>query len=254
MEKQNLEQIFGIVKMVVVVLQMFYQVYIFYYYNLINLYIHIHINVNDNIILVGGDVFEKAGVNLAVVFGKMPQSALRAATERGFDRAKIAAAADKALSSSPSSSSDSNSNSNTFLPSSSTSTSDDIPFFACGISSVIHPKNPHCPTMHFNYRYFETAGGVWWFGGGTDITPAYLDEEDMRHFHGVYKAICDKHDKQFYPKFKKWADEYYFIPHRGETRGLGGIFYDDLNDRDPNLLLDFARDGKFILLTFIYSN
>lgn len=187
-------------------------------------------------------MFEKAGVNLAVVFGKMPQSALRAATERGFDRAKIAAAADKAL--------NSNSDAESASTSTSSSTSDDIPFFACGISSVIHPKNPHCPTMHFNYRYFETAGGVWWFGGGTDITPSYLDEEDMRHFHGVYKAICDKHDKQFYPKFKKWADEYYFIPHRGETRGLGGIFYDDLNDRDPNLLLNFARDGKICRALF----
>lgn len=205
--------------------------------------------INDySLIDLGGDVFEKAGVNLAVVFGKMPQSALRAATERGFDRAKIAAAADKALSST-----DSNTNINTLTPSS-TSTSDDIPFFACGISSVIHPKNPHCPTMHFNYRYFETAGGVWWFGGGTDITPAYLDEEDMRHFHGVYKAICDKHDKQFYPKFKKWADEYYYIPHRGETRGLGGIFYDDLNDRDPNLLLNFARDGNYYSYYYHFLN
>jgi coproporphyrinogen III oxidase len=97
--------------------------------------------------------------------------------------------------------------------------------------------------MHFNYRYFETAGGVWWFGGGTDITPSYLDEADMKHFHGVYKAICDRHDLQFYPKFKRWADEYYYIPHRGETRGLGGIFYDDLNDRDPEELLAFAKDG-----------
>lgn len=179
---------------------------------------------------LGGKVFEKAGVNVAVVFGKMPQSALRAATERGFDRAKIAAASNAALSGI------------------SSSTSDDIPFFACGISSVIHPKNPHCPTMHFNYRYFETAGGVWWFGGGTDITPSYLDEEDMRHFHGVYKAVCDKHDPLFYPKFKKWADEYYYIPHRGETRGLGGIFYDDLNDREPEKLYEFAKDGKSSIL------
>jgi coproporphyrinogen III oxidase len=63
-----------------------------------------------------------------------------------------------------------------------------IPFFACGLSSVMHPKNPFAPTMHFNYRYFETDGGVWWFGGGTDITPSYLDESDMKHFHGTYKV------------------------------------------------------------------
>lgn len=107
----------------------------------------------------------------------------------------------------------------------------------------MHPKNPFCPTMHFNYRYFETDGGVWWFGGGTDITPAYLNEEDMKHFHGVYKDACDKHDPEFYTKFKKWADTYFYIPHRGETRGFGGIFFDDLNDRDPEKLFAFAKEG-----------
>ena len=77
--------------------------------------------------------------------------------------------------------------------------------FACGLSAVMHPRNPMAPTMHFNYRYFETDGGVWWFGGGTDITPAYLFEEDMAHFHGTYKKICDSHDPEYYAKFKKWA-------------------------------------------------
>lgn len=67
-----------------------------------------------------------------------------------------------------------------------------VPFFACGISSVMHPKNPFAPTMHFNYRYFETEGGLWWFGGGTDMTPSYINKEDARHFHGTYKAVCDK--------------------------------------------------------------
>ena len=118
---------------------------------------------------------------------------------------------------------------------------DKVPFFACGLSSVMHPKNPFAPTMHFNYRYFETDGGVWWFGGGTDITPSYLNEEDMKHFHGTFKNTCDKHDEEFYPKFKDWADRYFQIPHRGETRGLGGIFFDDLNDRDPEQLLAFAK-------------
>jgi coproporphyrinogen III oxidase len=96
--------------------------------------------------------------------------------------------------------------------------------------------------MHFNYRYFETEGGLWWFGGGADITPAYIDKADLKHFHGHLKATCDRHDRSFYPKFKKWADEYFVIAHRNETRGLGGIFYDDLNDRDPEKLLAFADD------------
>jgi len=164
-------------------------------------------------VLSGGKVFEKAGVNLSVVYGTMPQEALKAATERGVDRAKGMAPGER------------------------------IPFFACGLSSVMHPKNPFAPTMHFNYRYFETDGGIWWFGGGTDITPSYLNEDDMKHFHGTYKQVCDKHDPEFYPKFKKWADEYFFIAHRGETRGLGGIFFDDMNDREPEKLLAFATDG-----------
>ena len=163
-------------------------------------------------VLAGGKVFEKAGVNLSVVYGNMPQEALRAATERGVDRAK------------------------------GMKPGETVPFFACGLSSVMHPRNPFAPTMHFNYRYFETDGGVWWFGGGTDITPSYLDEADMKHFHGTYKNTCDKHDLEFYPKFKKWADDYFKIPHRGETRGLGGIFFDDMNDRDPEKLYEFAKD------------
>jgi coproporphyrinogen III oxidase len=164
-------------------------------------------------VLSGGKVFEKAGVNLSVVYGSMPQEALRAATERGVDRTKGMKPGER------------------------------VPFFACGLSSVMHPRNPFAPTMHFNYRYFETDGGIWWFGGGTDITPAYLDVDDMKHFHGTYKEACDKHDPTFYPKFKKWADEYFTIAHRGETRGLGGIFFDDLNDRDPEKLLAFAAEG-----------
>jgi len=161
-------------------------------------------------VLSGGKVFEKAGVNLSVVYGSMPQEALQAATERGVDRAKGMKPGER------------------------------VPFFACGLSSVMHPKNPFCPTMHFNYRYFETDGGVWWFGGGTDITPSYLDVDDMKHFHGTYKTACDKHDPEFYPRFKKQADKYFYIPHRDETRGLGGIFYDDMNDRDAEKLYDLA--------------
>eukprot|EP01041_Mallomonas_annulata_P000157 gene157-261_t len=163
-------------------------------------------------VLAGGKVFEKAGVNLSVVYGTMPKEALMAATERGVDRAQGMKPGEK------------------------------VPFFACGLSSVMHPKNPHCPTMHFNYRYFETDGGAWWFGGGTDITPSYLVEEDMKHFHGTYKTTCDKHDPEFYARFKKQADSYFLIAHRGETRGLGGIFYDDMNDREPEKLFALAND------------
>ena len=102
--------------------------------------------------------------------------------------------------------------------------------------------------MHFNYRYFETdewrgVPGQWWFGGGTDITPSYLYKEDMEHFHGAYKAVCDAHDPAFYPKFKNWCDDYFLIKHRGERRGLGGIFFDDLNDRAPEELLKFSTQA-----------
>lgn len=127
--------------------------------------------------------------------------------------------------------------------------------------------------MHFNYRYFETDNGEhWWFGksfkklsicvyirlrlwqpkprfppplpgGGTDITPSYIDGDDMKHFHGVYKSVCDRHDPEYYAKFKVWADDYFLIKHRGERRGLGGIFFDDLNDRDPEKIFDFCHDA-----------
>jgi len=100
------------------------------------------------------------------------------------------------------------------------------------------------PTAHANYRYFErgdgSVPGSWWFGGGADLTPSYLFEEDARHFHQTHKDACDSFDPSFYPRFKKWCDEYFFIKHRGETRGVGGIFFDDLHDRDSDTLLSFA--------------
>jgi len=106
-------------------------------------------------------------------------------------------------------------------------------FFATGISIVLHPKSPMVPTVHANLRYFEQAGSDAWFGGGTDLTPYYLYEEDVVHFHKMLKRACDQHDPEFYPKFKKWCDEYFFIKHRGETRGVGGVFFDYLRgDRE----------------------
>ncbi|MDJ0647830.1 MAG: oxygen-dependent coproporphyrinogen oxidase [Xenococcaceae cyanobacterium MO_188.B19] len=98
-------------------------------------------------------------------------------------------------------------------------------FYATGTSMVLHPRNPYVPTIHFNYRYFE-AGPVWWFGGGADLTPYYPFAEDAAHFHRTYKAACDKHHQEYYPVFKRWCDEYFYLKHRGETRGVGGLFFD----------------------------
>ncbi|KAJ8529018.1 hypothetical protein K7X08_035853 [Anisodus acutangulus] len=168
-------------------------------------------------VLQDGAVWEKAGVNVSVVYGVMPPEAYRAArptTDNGDVKPGP------------------------------------VPFFAAGISSVLHPKNPFAPTLHFNYRYFETdapkdtpgAPRQWWFGGGTDLTPAYIFEEDVKHFHSVQKTACDKFDASFYPRFKKWCDDYFYIKHRGERRGLGGIFFDDLNDYDQEMLLSFSTE------------
>ncbi|XP_022931351.1 oxygen-dependent coproporphyrinogen-III oxidase, chloroplastic [Cucurbita moschata] len=166
-------------------------------------------------VLQDGAVWEKAGVNVSVVYGVMPPDAYRAAKAAAGDHKP-----------------------------------GPIPFFAAGISSVLHPKNPFAPTLHFNYRYFETdapkdvpgAPRQWWFGGGTDLTPSYIFEEDVKHFHSVQKSACDKFDPSFYPRFKKWCDDYFYIKHRGERRGLGGIFFDDLNDYDQEMLLSFATE------------
>lgn len=158
-------------------------------------------------------VLEKAGVNISIVHGMLPPPAIK---QMRADHSTIPL--DK---SNPTS----------------------LPFFAAGLSLVIHPRNPHAPTVHMNYRYFEisdpalpegeraaAAPIAWWFGGGSDLTPSYVYEEDVRHFHGTLKAACDAHGKALFPAFKKWCDEYFYIPHRGESRGVGGIFFDDLTD------------------------
>ena len=116
-------------------------------------------------------------------------------------------------------------------------------FSATGLSVVLHPRNPWVPTVHCNYRYFELADGRWWFGGGTDLTPSLLVEDDARHFHAVLKATCDRHDPLFYPRFKRWCDDYFYLPHRDERRGVGGIFFDDLQrSRPAEALFAFVAD------------
>ena len=145
-------------------------------------------------VLTQGTVFEQAGVNFSHVFGdKMPGSATAHRPElagRGFE--------------------------------------------AMGVSLVIHPLNPHVPTSHANVRFFiaEKAGEapVWWFGGGFDLTPFYPVETDVVHWHQVAKQCCDAFGAEVYPKYKTWCDEYFYLKHRQETRGVGGLFFDDLNE------------------------
>ncbi len=105
-------------------------------------------------------------------------------------------------------------------------------FYATGVSIVLHPFNPYVPIIHMNVRYFEMSDGTWWFGGGIDLTPHYVDANDARYFHEHLKTTCDKHNPHYYDQFKKWADEYFQIKHRNECRGIGGIFFDRLNDKD----------------------
>ncbi|CAG0915448.1 unnamed protein product [Notodromas monacha] len=166
-------------------------------------------------VLQDGDVFEKAGVNISVVHGHLPPPAVAQMKSRGKN-----------------------------FP----DEGGKLPFFAAGVSSVIHPRNPFVPTIHFNYRYFEVevlrdgnAERVWWFGGGTDLTPYYLNESDGKVFHAALKTACDQHDASYYPRFKQWCDEYFFLPHRGESRGIGGIFFDDLDTPNEEACFDFVQ-------------
>ncbi|XP_044216944.1 oxygen-dependent coproporphyrinogen-III oxidase, mitochondrial [Thunnus albacares] len=163
-------------------------------------------------VLQDGKVFEKAGVNVSVVFGNLTEEAAKQMRSRG----KVLKGKDGKL-----------------------------PFCAMGVSSVIHPKNPHIPTVHFNYRYFEIeeedGSKQWWFGGGTDLTPVYINKEDAFHFHNTLKEACDKHHSQYYSDFKKWCDRYFYIRHRGETRGIGGIFFDDLDSPSQEEAFNFVK-------------
>ena len=140
-------------------------------------------------VIQNGNVFEKGGVNISKVHGPLPP-----AMQSYFNV-------------------------------------DEVDFFACGLSLVIHPKSPMVPTVHANWRYFEMYdkdGAIvdQWFGGGQDLTPYYLFEEDAKHFHSVCKIACDKHDKNFYEDYKKRCDEYFYNSHRNEGRGIGGLFFD----------------------------
>uniref|UniRef100_A0A8C4WV35 coproporphyrinogen oxidase n=1 Tax=Eptatretus burgeri TaxID=7764 RepID=A0A8C4WV35_EPTBU len=151
-------------------------------------------------VMQNGKVFEKAGVNVSVVHGKLPPAAAAQMRSRGHT---LKAGPDGLL-----------------------------PFVAMGVSSVIHPLNPHVPTMHFNYRYFEIQqiDGTkdWWFGGGSDLTPCYLYPDDASHFHKTLQSAMKPHSPHLYPHFKKWCDDYFVNTHRGnERRGIGGIFFDD---------------------------
>lgn len=101
-------------------------------------------------------------------------------------------------------------------------------FFASGVSIVQHPHNPWVPIIHMNIRYFEMTSGEWWFGGGIDLTPHYIDDGQASWFHRQLKEVCDNHNPTYYQDFKKWADDYFFLKHRNETRGVGGIFFDRL--------------------------
>ncbi|MBD8898668.1 oxygen-dependent coproporphyrinogen oxidase [Rhodanobacter sp. DHG33] len=118
-------------------------------------------------------------------------------------------------------------------------------FVATGVSLVLHPKNPYVPTTHANVRYFEASkDGVepaWWFGGGFDLTPFYPFEEDVVHWHTVARDLCAPFGADVYPRYKKWCDDYFYLKHRAETRGVGGLFYDDLSEGGFERCFDFMR-------------
>lgn len=167
-------------------------------------------------VLSGGAVFEQAGVGFSKVFGsQMPPSATKSRPElagRGFQ--------------------------------------------AMGVSLVLHPENPYVPTTHANVRFFiaehETDDPVWWFGGGFDLTPYYPFHEDVLHWHRMARAACEGFGEGVYDRYKKWCDEYFFLKHRNETRGVGGLFFDDLNAFGFEQSFEFQRSvGDHFLKAYV---
>lgn len=152
-------------------------------------------------VITNGKTIEKGGVNFSAVWGATPEPVLKSMQ---LDLA------------------------------------DPPDFFATGVSIVLHPFNPMVPIIHMNVRYFEMTNGTWWFGGGIDLTPHYVNGEDARHFHQTLKAVCDSHHPSYYPEFKNWADDYFFLKHRKETRGIGGIFFDYLKGDGG-----FTKEARF---------
>lgn len=119
------------------------------------------------------------------------------------------------------------------------------PFRVTGVSLIIHPLNPHAPTVHANFRYFsvfsETEPNLWWFGGGTDLTPHFIYEQDAYRWHLELKKVCEAYEPNAYERFKAWCDSYFYLPHRQETRGIGGVFFDYLNQHSREQTLAFCQ-------------
>lgn len=156
-------------------------------------------------VMRGGHVFEKVGVNWSEVHGTLGDKARAAMAARGVPGME-----------------------------------NDPRFWASGISLVAHMQNPHAPAVHMNTRMFWTPK-AWWFGGGADLNPCIEYDEDTAHFHDALRHACASHNADYYPRFKEWADRYFFIPHRGRARGVGGIFFDDLNSGDWAADFAFTR-------------
>ncbi len=167
-------------------------------------------------VMRGGRVFEKIGVNVSTVHGRLGERAQKAMAARGVP-----------------------------------GMADDPRFWASGISLVAHMQNPHTPSVHMNARMFWTPH-AWWFGGGSDLNPCIEYDEDTAQFHAVQKTHCDRHDADYYPRFKAWADDYFYVPHRKRARGVGGIFFDDLNTGDWEADFAFTQDaGRAFLPAYV---
>ncbi|MBL4917326.1 oxygen-dependent coproporphyrinogen oxidase [Szabonella alba] len=167
-------------------------------------------------VMRGGRVFEKVGVNVSTVFGALGAQAQQAMAARGVPGMET-----------------------------------DPRFWASGISLVAHMQNPHVPAVHMNTRMFWTPH-AWWFGGGSDLNPCIEYAEDTAHFHATQQAHLDPHGADLYPRLKAWADEYFFIPHRGRARGVGGIFMDDRNSGDWEADFALVQDiGRAFLPAFV---